>query len=182
MRNILVVDDDVHILELVFIHLSEQGFRVYKAKDGIEALDILKKEVCHLAVVDVMMPFMDGFTLTKKIRKEYDIPIILLTAKDQIEDKEEGFQAGTDDYLVKPFEPRELTFRVNALLRRFDKELDVSIIRIGKTTINKDTFEVGVSNRTFILPLKEFELLYYLMSNPGQAYTRKHLVEQIWGT
>ena len=89
--------------------------------------------------------------------------------------------AGTDDYLVKPFEPKELAFRINALLRRFDKDIDQSIIRIGKTTINKETFEVGISNRTIILPLKEFELLYFLMSSPGQAFTRQHLVEQIWG-
>lgn len=181
MKNILIVDDDIHILELVSIHLSEQGFNVLKAEDGLEALDVLKKEVCHLAIVDVMMPFIDGFTLTKKIREQYNIPIILLTAKSQIEDKEEGFLAGTDDYLVKPFEPRELVFRINALLRRYNRELDNSIIRIGKTTINKDTFEVGVSNRTIILPLKEFELLYYLMANPGKPFTRQHLVEEVWG-
>lgn len=181
MKNILIVDDDIHILELVSIHLAEQGFSVYKANDGIEALEILKKEVCHLAIVDVMMPFIDGFTLTKKIREQYNIPIILLTAKSEIEDKEQGFLAGTDDYLVKPFEPKELAFRINALLRRFDKDIDQSIIRIGKTTINKETFEVGISNRTIILPLKEFELLYFLMSSPGQAFTRQHLVEQIWG-
>lgn len=182
MSNILVVDDDFHILELVSIHLQEHGYTIFKAKDGIEALDILKREVCHLAIVDVMMPFMDGFTLTRKIRKNYDIPIILLTAKDQIEDKEEGFEAGTDDYLVKPFEPKELVFRVQALLRRYDKENDLSVVRIGKTTINKETFEVGISNRTILLPLKEFELLYLLMSNPGQAFTRAQLIEQIWGT
>ncbi|MHA6250448.1 response regulator transcription factor [Oceanobacillus sp. CAU 1775] len=181
MKNILIVDDDIHILELVSIHLTEQGFHVYKANDGIEALELLKREVCHLAIVDVMMPFMDGFTLTKKIREQYNIPIILLTAKSQIEDKEQGFLAGTDDYLVKPFEPKELAFRVNALLRRFDKELEHSVIRIGKTTINKETFEVGISNRTIILPLKEFELLYFLMASPGQPFTRQHLVEQIWG-
>lgn len=182
MRNILIVDDDVHVLELVSIHLSNHGFNVYKAKDGMEALEILKKEVCHLAVVDVMMPYMDGFTLTKKIRDMYDIPIILLTAKGQIDDKEKGFEAGTDDYLVKPFEPKELLFRINALLRRYDQELDTSIIRIGKTTINKETFEVKIGNRTILLPLKEFELLHYLMAHPGQAFTRKHLIEQIWGS
>lgn len=137
MTNILLVDDDIHILKLVCIHLSEQGFRVFIAKDGMEALELLKKEICHLAVVDVMMPFMDGYTLTKKIRDQYNIPVILLTAKNQIEDKEQGFQAGTDDYLVKPFEPKELIFRIKALLRRYDHQLDESIVRIGSTTIDK---------------------------------------------
>lgn len=106
MATILLVDDDPNILQLVRIHLAEQGYRVLQAKDGMAALDILKKEPCDLAVVDVMMPYMDGYTLTKEIREHYDIPIILLTAKSQIEDKEQGFQAGTDDYLVKPFEPK----------------------------------------------------------------------------
>ena len=181
MRNILIVDDDIHILELVSIHLSEHGFSVYKATNGLEALDILKQENCHLAIVDVMMPKMDGFTLTKKIRALYNIPIILLTAKSQIEDKEEGYSAGTDDYLVKPFEPKELVFRINALLRRYDKELDTSVIHIGKTTINKESFEVIVSHRTIILPLKEFELLYFLMSHPGRPFSRDQLIKEIWG-
>lgn len=181
MRNILIVDDDIHIQKLVSIHLSENGYKVYKANDGIEALDILKQENCHLAIVDVMMPKMDGFTLTKKIRKLYNIPIILLTAKSQIEDKEEGYSAGTDDYLVKPFEPKELVFRINAMLRRYDKELDTSVIHIGKTTINKESFEVTVSNRTIILPLKEFELLYFLMSHPSRPFSRDQLIKEVWG-
>ncbi|WP_134703079.1 response regulator transcription factor [Ammoniphilus sp. YIM 78166] len=179
MTNILLVDDD--ILKLVCIHLSEQGFRVFKAKDGMEALQFLKKEICHLAVVDVMMPFMDGYTLTKKIRDQYNIPVILLTAKNQIEDKEQGFQAGTDDYLVKPFEPKELIFRIKALLRRYDHQLDESIVRIGSTTIDKKSYEVQTGDRTILLPLKEFELLYFLMSNPMQVFSRDHLIEQIWG-
>jgi len=183
MTNILVVDDDIHILKLVSIHLSEEGYRVFQAKDGIEALQLLSTEMCDLAVVDVMMPFMDGYSLTKEIRKQYDIPVILLTAKNQIEDKEQGFQAGTDDYLVKPFEPKELSFRIKALLRRYDheSESDESIVRIGSTTINKKSYEVKLGDRTFLLPLKEFELLSYLFSNPMQVFTRDHLIEQIWG-
>lgn len=181
MANILMVDDDINILNLVSIHLSEQGYKVLKAKDGIEALEILNKEICNLAVVDVMMPFMDGYKLTKEIRKKYNIPVILLTAKNQIEDKEQGFQAGTDDYLVKPFELKELSFRIKALLRRYDNQRDESIVRIGSTIINKKSYEVQVGERTIILPLKEFELLYFLMSKPMQVFSRDHLIEQIWG-
>lgn len=181
MTNILIVDDDINILKLVNIHLSEQGYKVFKAKDGIEALEILNKERCSLAVVDVMMPFMDGYTLTKEIRNHYHIPVILLTAKNQIEDKEQGFQAGTDDYLVKPFELKELSFRIKALLRRYDHQPDESILRIGRTTINKKSYEVKIGDRTILLPLKEFELLHFLMSKPMQVFSRDHLIEHIWG-
>ncbi|WP_431028359.1 response regulator transcription factor [Lysinibacillus sp. LZ02] len=181
MTTILIVDDDIHVLQLVRIYLSEQGYKVLEAKDGVEALKVLHKEHCDLAVVDVMMPFMDGFTLTKEIRKHFHIPIILLTAKNQIEDKEQGFLAGTDDYLVKPFEPKELSFRITALLRRYDHQADESIIRIGETTINKKSYEVKIGERTILLPLKEFELLFWLMANPAQVFSRDQLIEHIWG-
>jgi two-component system, OmpR family, response regulator len=181
MTTILIVDDDRNILNLIQIHLSDQGYHAIQAKDGMEALEILKKETCDLAIVDVMMPFMDGYALTKEIRKQFDIPVILLTAKNQIQDKEKGFQAGTDDYLVKPFEPKELSFRIKALLRRYDKQADESLLTIGNTTINKKSYEVQIGNRTLLLPLKEFELLTYLASNPKQVFSREHLINQIWG-
>ncbi|NMD72284.1 response regulator transcription factor [Bacillus sp. DNRA2] len=181
MTKILIVDDDINILKLVDIHLSQQGYHVFQAKDGMEALELLKKTRCDLAVLDVMMPFMDGYSLTKEIRTQYDIPVILLTAKSEIEDKEQGFQAGTDDYLVKPFEPKELTFRIKALLRRYEHQLDDSILQIGSTVINKKSYEVQVGKRTLLLPLKEFELLTYLISNPKSVFSREHLIEQIWG-
>lgn len=181
MKNILIVDDDINIIRFVEIHLFEEGYHVSQAKNGIEALEVLKKEACDLAVVDVMMPFMDGYELTKEIRKRYDIPVILLTAKSQIEDKERGFQAGTDDYLVKPFEPKELSFRIKALLRRYDQQNEDSLLKIGGITINKKSYEVQIGSKTLLLPLKEFELLYYLASNPKQVFSREDLIEQIWG-
>jgi two-component system, OmpR family, response regulator len=181
MKNILIVDDDINILRLLTIHLSDEGYNVFQAKNGVEALDILKKEACDLAVVDVMMPFMDGYALTKEIRKQYDIPVILLTAKSQIEDKELGFQAGTDDYLVKPFEPKELSFRIKALLRRYTHQVDEFMVSVGSISINKKSYEVQIGSRTLLLPLKEFELLYYLASNPKQVFSREDLIEQIWG-
>jgi two-component system, OmpR family, response regulator len=181
MTTILIADDDINILELVTIHLSQAGYHVFQAKDGTEALVLLKREACDLAVVDVMMPFMDGFSLTREIRRTYDIPVILLTAKNQIEDKEEGFRSGTDDYLVKPFEPKELLFRIEALLRRYDKQTDDSSIRLSRTTINKRNYEVQIGDRTVLLPLKEFELLYFLASHPMQVFSRDHLIGRIWG-
>ncbi|WP_143833155.1 response regulator transcription factor [Oceanobacillus timonensis] len=181
MQHILIVDDDTHILRFVRIELEKEGFLVSEAKDGTEALAILKKTACDLAVVDVMMPFMDGFQLTKEIRKQYDIPIILLTAKGQIEDKEAGFLAGTDDYLVKPFEPRELSFRIHALLRRYQQENDTNIIRLGETVINLSSYEVKLGDKTLLLPLKEFELLALLATYPQHVFTRAQLIEKIWG-
>lgn len=181
MTNILVVDDDINILKLIEIHLTDLGYQVFSAKNGIDALMILKKERCNIAIIDVMMPFMDGYSLTKEIRKHFDLPVILLTAKDQIEDKEKGYLSGTDDYLVKPFEPKELIFRIKALLRRYDHKLEESTIRIGDTTINKKSYEVKIGDRTLLLPLKEFELLYLFISNPHQVFSRDQLIEKIWG-
>uniref|UniRef100_UPI0037046069 response regulator transcription factor n=1 Tax=Robertmurraya sp. TaxID=2837525 RepID=UPI0037046069 len=166
---------------LLDVHLSEAGYQVFEAQDGIKALSILSNIKCDLAVVDVMMPYMDGYALTKEIRNMHDIPIILLTAKNQIEDKEQGFHSGTDDYLVKPFEPKELLFRIKALLRRYDIQPDGSIVRVGDTIINKKSYEVQIGSRTILLPLKEFELLYFLISSPRQVFSRDHLIEHIWG-
>lgn len=181
MQRILIVDDDTYILQLVHIQLEKEGFLVSEAKDGTEALALLKKTNFDLAVVDVMMPFMDGFQLTREIRRLYDIPIILLTAKGQIEDKEEGFLAGTDDYLVKPFEPRELSFRIHALLRRYSHEDANRTLRFGDTVIDLNSYEMTVGNKTLLLPLKEFELLTLLATYPQQVFTRSQLIEKIWG-
>ncbi|GIO24639.1 response regulator transcription factor [Oceanobacillus sp. J11TS1] len=181
MQRILIVDDDTHILQFVRIQLEKEGFLVSEAKDGTEALSILKKTNCDLAVVDVMMPFMDGFALTKEIRKKYDIPIILLTAKGQIEDKEEGFLAGTDDYLVKPFEPRELSFRIHALLRRYSQEDADRTLHFGDTIIDLNSYEVTIGDKTLLLPLKEFELLTLLATYPQHVFTRSQLIEKVWG-
>jgi two-component system, OmpR family, response regulator len=180
MKTILIADDDEHIRYLIKELLMKEGFRVMTAENGAESLDVLQKELCDLAIVDIMMPVMDGYLLTKEIRKSYDIPIILLTAKNLIEDKEKGFESGTDDYLVKPFEPKELIFRVNALLRRYGKTSEANI-SLGSLYINKKGYEIKINNKTYILPLKEFELLSFLASHPNQVFSRNHLIEKIWG-
>jgi DNA-binding response OmpR family regulator len=177
---ILAVDDDIHTLELISIYLSQSGYRVIKGINGKEGLDILEHELPDLAIIDVMMPIMDGFQLTKIIREQYNIPVLLLTAKGKLEDKEKGYIAGSDDYLVKPFEPKELLFRIRAILRRYDKTSDVNI-RIGNMLINRKSFEVQVGEEVLVLPLKEFELLSKLASKPNQVFTRDQLIETVWG-
>ncbi|HLR11529.1 MAG TPA: response regulator transcription factor [Sporosarcina sp.] len=180
MLKILVVDDDPHILELVHIQLVQAGYAVQKAQNGEEALGMIEEEEPDLAIVDVMMPGMDGYTLTRKIRSNYEIPVLLLTAKGELEDKEKGFLAGSDDYVVKPFEPKELQFRVNAILRRYDKALD-AFIQAGPLRINRQRYEVSIGNKTLLLPLKEFELLSLLASRPNQVFQRGLLLERVWG-
>src|SRR5690625_847404 len=157
MIKILAVDDDVKILNLVSIHLSRSGYAVLKAMNGVEALDLIEDEIPDLAVVDVMMPKMDGYTLTEKLRN-MNIPVLLLTAKGELEDKEKGFLAGSDDYVVKPFEPKELIFRIQAILRRYDVSAEERI-EIGDMIINRSNYEVEIGSKTLYLPLKEFELL-----------------------
>ncbi|MGG3800811.1 response regulator [Metabacillus fastidiosus] len=180
MRKILVADDDKNILELVNIHLTNAGYKVMKVENGIQAIGVLQNELPDLAIVDVMMPGMNGFELTKKIREETDIPVLLLTSKGELEDKEQGFLAGSDDYMVKPFEPKELLFRIAAILRRYDKPAD-TIIQIGSVTINRKSFEVTAGKSILLMPLKEFELLALLASKPNQVFQRAAIMEKIWG-
>ena len=179
MIKILVVDDDKKILQLVSIHLSREGFRVIKATNGQEALDVIEDDLPDLAVVDVMMPIMDGFTLTKELRM-MEIPVLLLTAKGELADKEKGFLAGSDDYVVKPFEPKELLYRIQAILRRYDKSVDPKL-EVGSLMINQQSYEVQAGKKTILLPLKEFELLSVLASRENHVFTREFLIDRIWG-
>lgn len=181
MTKILVADDDPNILKFITINLTDAGYEVVSAADGRDALRKLENEACQLAVVDLMMPYMDGLSLIKEMRKTMDIPIIILTAKGQIDDKEKGFEAGTDDYVVKPFEARELLFRIEALLRRYNNDSDKQVIQIGDVHIDIDKYLVIVNGKTLKLPLKEFELLQMLANHPDQVFTREQLIESIWG-
>lgn len=181
MTKILVADDDPNILKFITINLTDAGFEVIGATDGRDALRKLENEMCQLAVVDIMMPYMDGLSLIKEMRKTLDIPIIILTAKGQIDDKEKGFEAGTDDYLVKPFEAKELLFRIEALLRRYNIDTDKQVIQVGDVHIDIDRYVVTVNKKTLKLPLKEFELLQALATHPDQVFTREQLIDSIWG-
>ena len=178
--RILVVDDDIDILQLVSIHLIRQGYEVERTSDAQQALALLEEVEVDLAIVDVMMPGMNGFELTKILTKELDIPVILLTAKGQLEDKEKGFIAGSEDYIVKPFEPRELLFRVAVVLRRFERSLE-AVIEVGNVKIDRKNFEVVINQDTLMLPMKEFELLSLLVSRANKVTQRTLLLEQTWG-
>ena len=178
--RILVVDDDIDILQLVSIHLIRKGYQVERASDAQQALSLLEEVEVDLAIVDVMMPGMNGFELTEILTKELDIPVILLTAKGQLADKEKGFIAGSEDYIVKPFEPKELLFRVAVVLRRFERSLE-TIIEVGNVKIDRKNFEVAINQDTLMLPMKEFELLSLLASRANKVTQRTFLIEQTWG-
>lgn len=178
--NVLVVDDDANIRELISIFLSGEGYTVIEAENGQEALTLLEENNIQIVVVDVMMPEVDGYELTKEVKKYYDIPILMVTAKGESQDKLKGFDLGVDDYVVKPFDPLEIVARVKALLRRFQLLSDKNIF-VGNLTINQVKFEISANDQSITLPLKEFELLLKLASQAGRIFTRNDLIEQIWG-
>ncbi|MBS4205568.1 response regulator transcription factor [Lederbergia citrea] len=178
--HILVVDDDPHIRELLRFYLQKERYIVVEAEDGDRASELLEYEQVHLAVVDVMMPGKNGWELCEEIRRYYDLPVILLTAKGEMEDKAKGFLSGTDDYVVKPFEPEELLFRIRALLRRYQM-VSENMIKMGNTVIDRMNYEVKVGEKGLVLPLKEFELLSQLASQPDRTYTREQLLQLVWG-
>lgn len=178
--TILVADDDPHIRELLRFYLEKEGYQVMAATDGEEASRLLEKQQIHLAVVDIMMPGKNGLVLCREIRNAYDIPVILLTAKGEVLDKERGFLAGTDDYLTKPFEPTELLYRIKALLRRYQM-VSKQVIIMNQTVIDRISHVVKIGEEVIHLPLKEFELLAQLASFPDRTFTREQLLELIWG-
>jgi len=181
MTTILVVDDDPHIRKLVRVLLQNEGLAVLEAEDGREALRTLDANPVELVVLDIMMPHMDGWELCRELREHYDhLPLLMLTAKGETAQKVKGFELGTDDYLVKPFDPAELAVRVKALLKRY-RIAAAQEVTAGKVTMNRKTFEVRAGGQQLTLPLKEFELLYKLASYPGKTFSRDQLIEQIWG-
>lgn len=178
--TILVADDDPHIRELLRFYLEKEGYQVLAAADGEEASRRFEQQQIHLAVVDIMMPGKNGWELCKEIRNAYDIPVILLTAKGEVRDKEKGFLAGTDDYLTKPFEPTELLYRIKALLRRYQM-VSKQVIIMNQTIIDRISHVVKIGEEIIHLPRKEFELLAQLASFPDRTFTRDQLLELIWG-
>lgn len=180
MAKIMVVDDDPYIRELVRVFLQREGFDIVEAADGREALARLEHTPADLVVLDIMMPNMDGWELCRELRKMYDIPLLMLTAKGETSQKIKGFELGTDDYLVKPFEPAELVVRVKALLKRY-RIAASHIVQVGSLQINRQTFEITQDDKLLTIPLKEFELLFMLASYSGKTLSREQLIEQIWG-
>lgn len=181
MARILVAEDDRNANKLICAVLRKAGHEPLSSRDGEEALAVLDANHVDMLVSDVMMPCMDGVELTRQLREAgYDLPILMLTAKQMPEDKREGFLAGADDYLTKPADMQELVLRVRALLRRA-KVSDERTLAAGRAVLDANALSVARGTETVVLPPKEFQLLFKLLSSPGQAFTRMQLLDEIWG-
>lgn len=178
--KIMVVDDEMHIRELVRFYLDKAGFDTIEAANAEEALDIVENQYIDLAVVDIMMPEMDGFELVEQMRQYREFPVIMLTAKSQSKDKLRGFSLGIDDYVTKPFDPDELMARVKTILKRYSINSS-NVVKIGDVIFDGDKYEVRYQDQIIHLPLKQFELAFELAKNPNQIFTREQLIEKIWG-
>lgn len=185
--HILVVEDDKEIQEGLAIYLRNQGYTVYVGSNGIEGLEIIDKEEIHLAIVDIMMPKMDGISMTMKLREKHDFPVIMLSAKSEDIDKITGLNIGADDYVTKPFTPMELLARVNSQLRRYGKYLKAmnqtiqeNTIVIGGLELNEDTVEVSVDGSLVKLTPIEFKILQLLMKHAGKVFSAEEIYERVW--
>ena len=207
-KTILIVDDEKMILNLLSCNLLKEGYNVVEATDGVEAIEVAQEKKPDLILLDIMLPKLDGLTVCKRIKNMMNVPILMVTAKDEELDKIVGLELGADDYITKPFSIRELLARVKANLRKADvmaniqqeeKEMSkkqeeingkeeetvelkrTNIINVGAITLDLDRFEVMVNNRVVDLTLREFEVLKFLASDPGQVITRETLLEKVWG-
>ena len=182
--NILVVDDDEMITEAIEIYLKNEGYNVFKAYDGIEALKILEDEIIHLIIMDIMMPNMDGTRTTVKIREEKQIPIIMLSAKSEDTDKILGLNLGADDYITKPFKPLELIARVNSQIRRYTRfsslKEDENLIVIGGLTLDKESKVVTAEGEVVKLTPLELKIVTLLMENPNRVFSIEEIYERVW--
>lgn len=184
-NHILIVEDDKEIREGVEIYLRSQGYEVFRAADGVEGLKVLEREEIHLAIVDIMMPRMDGIQMTMKLREKYDFPVIMLSAKSEEVDKITGLNLGADDYVTKPFTPMELMARVNSQLRRYRKfmeklEVKENVHVIGGLEINEETVEVTVDGKPVKLTPIEYKILLLLAKNPGRVFSAEEIYERVW--
>ena len=181
MFNILVVEDDQHTRKLISAVLKQEGYTSFAAVDGEDALQIMDKQQIDLIILDIMMPKMDGYELTKHLRSsDQKLPILMVSAKQLPEDKHRGFLAGTDDYMTKPLDIKEMVWRVKALLRRA-QIANEHRLTIGEVVLDYDTLTVTRGDESHVLPKKEFYLLFKLLSYPNQIFTRLQLMDEIWG-
>ena len=187
--QILIVEDDAQIRDGIEIYLKTQDYEVFKAGDGIEGLEVVKNHNIHLAIIDVMMPRMDGIRMVMELRKNYDFPVIMLSAKSEEVDKIMGLNMGADDYVTKPFQPLELLARVNSQLRRYTRYLGApkdsegkkgNIMTVGGLELNEDTVEVRVDGELVKLTPMEFKILQLLMKSPGRVFSADEIYERVW--
>ena len=190
-KTILIVDDEKPIVDILVYNLQKEGYHTIEANDGVTAVEMALNQNPDLILLDIMLPKMDGLTVCKKIRTTLNVPILMLTARDEEIDKIVGLELGADDYVTKPFSVRELMARIKANLRKFEASTtgtDVNVsnketkkIKIGDLSIDFDKFEVKVKDEVIDLTLREFEVLKYLANQPGQVVTREVLLEKVWG-
>lgn len=185
-KKILIVDDDRNICDLLRIYLEDAGYETHQCYDGRSALEFLKGRSVDLVLLDIMLPGIDGWEVCKAIRLNSRVPVILLTARDMLEDKLQGFEAGADDYIVKPFQPREVVARIGARLRDGSKaapcpEGTGSALEIGNLRVDMGRYEARLGGEPVALKPKEVQLLYFLMQNPHRVFTREQLLEKVWG-
>ena len=185
--NVLVVEDEIEICDAIEIYLKTQGYHVYKANNGQEGLNIISNQTIHLAIVDIMMPIMDGIQMTMKVRENYDFPIIMLSAKSEDIDKITGLNIGADDYVTKPFVPMELLARVSSQLRRYSRYLNVILDQqhensyvVGGLELNLDTKQVTVEGKIIKVTPIEFKILQLLMEYPGKVFSADNIYESVW--
>ena len=185
--NILIVEDEIEIADAIEIYLKSQNYHVFKAHNGVEGLKIIEQEIIHLAIVDIMMPIMDGIQMTMKVREKHDFPIIMLSAKSEDIDKVTGLNIGADDYMTKPFVPMELLARVSSQLRRYHKYLEATstqknqnIYTVGGLELNLDTKTVSVDNQPIKVTPIEFKILELLMAYPGKVFSAENIYESVW--
>ena len=182
--KVLVVDDDANIVKLLKLYLEKEEYNVITASNGAMALSMFKQENPAIIILDIMMPEMDGNQVCREIRKTSDVPIIMLTAKGETFDKVLSLELGADDYMVKPFDPKELIARVKAILRRSENKKNTEkgeCISFDKLEVNLTNYELKIDGRILEIPPKELELLYFLASNPNRVFTREQLLEEVWG-
>ncbi|MBE5819270.1 MAG: response regulator transcription factor [Clostridiales bacterium] len=189
-KTILIVDDEKPIVDILVYNLEKEGYKTLEANDGLTAVDIALSQKPDLILLDIMLPKMDGLTVCKKVRATLNVPILMLTAKDEEIDKILGLELGADDYITKPFSVRELMARIKANLRKTDARVtsnedsekgNVNKIEVGELQLNLDKFETKVSGEIIDLTIREFEVLKFLASQPGQVVTREVLLEKVWG-
>ena len=181
--NILIVEDEQDIRELLEIHLSKEGYKIFTAEDGLQALDIFENKDIDIALLDVMIPKIDGFKVLKKIRETSEIPVIFITAREEEADKILGLGLGADDYVIKPFSPIEIVARVKAQLRRYYKysnKTHKTGIVVGELRLDKDSCCIYKNDIALALNPKEYRLLEFILENPGKVYTKKQLYEIVW--
>lgn len=181
MPTILIVDDNPKICRLLEVFLKMEGFDVLLADDGLKAIPLLESHIVDLIIADIMMPNLDGYELIKELRENQNqIPVLIVTAKSTFADKKQGFDLGADDYMTKPIDLEEMLLRIKALLRR-SKIFAENQIVVGDIIIDQNNLEVQMPGKTMVLPLKEFLLLFKLLSYPGRIFTRQELMDEIWG-